>query len=168
MARFKLLQELYYQELKNATNINFGTARNKKAKRVQRGKALFIPSVKDKILQVITKTNTDNDKYTTIVVFHGVSYVNRETPGSKRIISPSNIQYFVTKNDTKDIQVSCSCMDFYYRFATWDDNQNALYGSPPPPYIKTTNRPFVNPFKSPGVCKHIIGVMNNLKKRNYF
>jgi hypothetical protein len=37
-----------------------------------------------------------------------------------------------------------------------------LEGNPPPPYIKKTNRPPVNPKKSLGGCKHLIALADKL------
>lgn len=62
------------------------------------------------------------------------------------------------------VQVNCTCLDFYWRFATWNAGDESLAGNPPPPYKKKTRRPPVNPRKVPGVCKHLIACFNYLKR----
>lgn len=54
------------------------------------------------------------------------------------------------------VQVRCSCPDFQYTFAPYCAKSGALYGSPPPMYVKKTDRPSRNPGGLPGVCKHLI------------
>lgn len=63
-----------------------------------------------------------------------------------------------------DVKVGCNCMDFIHRFAMWNYNDGSLYGEKPDLYIKTTNRPPVNPLKVPGVCKHIVKLTDRLKQ----
>jgi hypothetical protein len=54
-------------------------------------------------------------------------------------------------------------MDFYWRFATWNNRDDALIGNPPPRYRKKTDRPPVNPQKVSGACKHIMKLIVILK-----
>lgn len=90
--------------------------------------------------------------------------------------SPTNITYITSVGSEQSmapirlnntmVKVRCTCLDFKFRFATWNFNDNSLIGDNPPPYIrKTVNRPEVNPKKVPGVCKHVISVVANMKKQ---
>lgn len=63
-----------------------------------------------------------------------------------------------------DVQVSCSCLDFRFRFAHYNSSSGALFGKQPDLYARVPNskRPEANPKKSPGVCKHLIDFTNSL------
>lgn len=64
--------------------------------------------------------------------------------------------------ENTDIMVSCNCQDYLMRFANINAENNCHIGELPPPYTKTTNRPPVNPSRVPGMCKHIIKVVDYL------
>lgn len=60
-------------------------------------------------------------------------------------------------------QVRCSCLDFYHRFAVYNERQNSLFGDSFPYYRrKTITRPPANPSKAPGICKHLIKLFETL------
>ena len=63
-----------------------------------------------------------------------------------------------------NVRVRCNCLDFYYRFAAWNAGDNSLQGRPAPPYNPKGERPPVNPTRVPGVCKHVIKVVDRLKQ----
>jgi hypothetical protein len=85
----------------------------------------------------------------------GVTF--KDTSGVDKTITPVQLA-------RTTLRVSCSCLDFKFRFATWNFNDNSLVGNKPPPYVrKTTTRPEANPLKTPGVCKHIIKVVDTIK-----
>jgi hypothetical protein len=63
-----------------------------------------------------------------------------------------------------DVQVSCNCLDFYYRFSAWNHGDGSLLGDPPPPYVKKTDSEPVNPNEVPGLCKHLMALTNELKR----
>lgn len=60
-----------------------------------------------------------------------------------------------------DVTIRCSCEDFEFRWAFYNKKNNSLYGEPFPKYKRKTplphkgGRPFANPLKVPGMCKHI-------------
>ena len=65
---------------------------------------------------------------------------------------------------TSPVKVRCDCHDFRWRFAHYDYKAGCLYGATPPIYKrKTTTRPPANPKGLPGICKHILNVINIMK-----
>jgi len=89
----------------------------------------------------------------------------------------SNVTFTASDGDTyniipislskSNVKVTCNCLDFRWRFSTWNDNQDVLYGKPPPPYQrKTDTRPPANPNKTPGICKHLIKMTKALRQAN--
>jgi hypothetical protein len=166
-----IITEVNLGDLKKDTKMFFGPEREKKAQRVQVSNIIYIPSIKNKILQVKADTTSEGKNiYKTFVVFNNIDIdLERSNENMVRFKAPSGFYYYFTPVDINDdVRVSCSCLDFYYRFAVFDDQHQALFGKRPPPYIKKTDRPYVNPFKTPGVCKHTIALMNKLKRRNFF
>ena len=103
------------------------------------------------------------------MVFDGVIYDDADqadntsftgSDGEEHHIEPINL----SRNNVK---VACNCLDFYWRFSTWNHGANSLNGNPPPPYQKKNpNRPPVNPQRRPGVCKHILKMAIALKNAN--
>ena len=62
----------------------------------------------------------------------------------------------------KDVQVSCNCEDFIYRFATVNSRNGVLFGNITNTYIAKGVRKPEGPFE-PSVCKHIIKLGSVLK-----
>jgi hypothetical protein len=63
-----------------------------------------------------------------------------------------------------NVKVRCNCMDFYFRFANYNAQDKSLVGKPPPLYRrKTTTRPPVNPGQVPGMCKHLLKLVQTLQ-----
>ena len=108
----------------------------------------------------------ETNRYTTHVQFEGVIFEDSgDTADVVEITGSDMQQYFVhpielSKNNVK---VLCDCLDFRWRFAVANSKANSLYGNIPPPYVKKTNRPPVNPQNVPGVCKHLIKTIETLQ-----
>ena len=64
-------------------------------------------------------------------------------------------------------RVACDCMDFRFRFAQQNHNDDSLAGNPPPAYSKVpgSNRPEANPSGLPGMCKHLMRIVQELKQK---
>lgn len=64
------------------------------------------------------------------------------------------------------VKVNCTCLDFHHRFASWNFSADALSGAKPPLYQrKTTDHPPVNPLRVPGICKHLIKLVDTLRQQ---
>ena len=57
-----------------------------------------------------------------------------------------------------EVQVKCSCADYYWTFAWANYNSKVHKGTKPPPYMNTYLRGYAtrNPKDKPGLCKHLI------------
>ena len=60
------------------------------------------------------------------------------------------------------VKVRCSCPDFTWRFGPYNYEHRALLGKKYPLYTKKTNRPPVNPDHIPGLCKHLMSVVQSI------
>jgi hypothetical protein len=114
-------------------------------------------------LQVNAVSRSNGHNYAQTIIFSGVSNQAGEegatymgTDGEQHTIQPVPLQ-------GSRVRVSCSCLDFHYRFANWNFSDGALAGAKPPLYQrKTANRPPVNPAQVSGVCKHLIKLVQEL------
>jgi hypothetical protein len=160
-----ILLETEYGVLLGNTLANFVHNRKQAASKVQISKTNFIPSIDNGTLEVKAITNTGNQKYKTSLYFDDVEFLDEPVGNAATVIGADGDEYYLERIPLNqiDVKVKCTCLDFYYRFATWNSGDESLIGKPPPPYIrKTTTRPPVNPAKVPGVCKHIIKLTDKL------
>jgi len=63
------------------------------------------------------------------------------------------------------VQIRCSCPDFRWTWGHWDHIVSALSGPDWPAYVRKTNRGPRNPLKVPGLCKHVVGLMEVMQKQ---
>jgi hypothetical protein len=164
----EMLLELSLSNLKNNVNRAFGPERNQKAPKTRVTNYQAIPSVQDKTLLLKFKVSGETSPYAVEVRFLNVKY-GQEGDGLSSIVAmDGNTYYFkqFTQSQTQ-AKVKCNCLDFYYRFSVWNHGKNSLEGDPPPPYVRKTDyMPPVNPTKTPGLCKHIMKVMEFLRGEN--
>jgi hypothetical protein len=73
-----------------------------------------------------------------------------------------NISIKPTDTRSKDVQVTCDCEDFYYRFATVNSKNGVLFGNITKVYIPKGKRKPEGPFQ-PSICKHIIKLGSTLR-----
>lgn len=115
-------------------------------------------------LQVNSRSRSNGHDYNQVIIFTNVAHNDggegttfMGTDGREHTVEPIPLQ------GTR-VKVNCSCLDFHYRFAAWNYNDDALAGAKPPLYQrKTTDRPPANPARVSGVCKHLIKLVDALK-----
>lgn len=166
----EVLLEISYSNLSRKADRYFGADRKNRASKVTVAHSVFIPYINDNYLEVEAETRTDNGKYITRIVFENVVFKNEEDNRTASIVAADGTEYFFNRiNRTRsNVKVSCTCLDFHYRFASFNHKADALASDPPEPYVKKTDRPPVNPAKVPGLCKHIIRLVQELDKDNIF
>lgn len=166
-----ILEETTLDQLYSNTVSSFETNRQQNQARVQIVEKNVIPAPRNGLVRIAAKTRSSAKDYDTRMAFMEVVYLDEEEDarfntqsvsfeapdGQTYIIEP--IQYRGT-----DVKVSCSCLDFYYRFSAWNHSDGSLLGKAPPPYVKKTDGEPVNPNKVPGLCKHLMALANELKK----
>lgn len=127
----------------------------------------YTPYQNNNTLEVRSVANSKGTRYNPTIMFLNVDYQPDDTPTNITFMGSDGEEHHcmpVNLNQT-NVKVHCNCLDFYYRFATWNYNDDSLVGSPPPPYVrKTTTRPPVNPARTPGLCKHLIKLVDTLKR----
>jgi hypothetical protein len=121
----------------------------------------FVPYDQTGDLTIESKTMSNGHNYTTKIAFTDVEYVEEGGVSFKAVDSEiHNITPLNARNN--DVEVSCDCLDFRFRFADFHYKNNSLLGNPPPAYIKKTDRPPVNPTKALGACKHVLALVDKL------
>lgn len=166
----EVLLETPYGVLLGNTLNHFPSPRKQNAGRVQVTKTVIIPSYDEETLHIKAVTRTRNKAYKTNIIFDDVEFLDEKKSNAATVIGPDGDEYYFKKIplNRSDVKVSCTCLDFYYRFAVWNDADDSLIGNPPPPYVKVTDSPPQNPKHLPGVCKHIIKVMDKLMSQRMF
>lgn len=67
--------------------------------------------------------------------------------------------------DEHPVQIRCQCPDFYFTWAHYDRKNKALSGPDFPKYQrKTSHYPERNEKHVPGLCKHLVGLLERLEK----
>lgn len=119
-------------------------------------------------LQVLTTTRSNQHEYKQQILFSDVNYDKMDAEDNVTFKATDGQEYHVKPIPLGQarIRVNCNCMDFHYRFATWNYDNQTLMGKPPKPYQrKTDTRPPVNPMRVDGLCKHLIKVCDVLEQR---
>lgn len=161
----QVIVELSLSNLKNNVNRNFGRERETRSNRIKVTNYEAIPSVSNKELLLKARIVGEENNYQVSVRFTNVGFSSSLAPGFVEIVGMDGVKYFVRQTTLAQtmVKVKCNCLDFYWRFATWNHGRKSLEGDPPPPYVKLTDRPPVNPNKVPGACKHIMKFMAFIK-----
>ena len=150
-------------QLQSNTRVFFGNEREKKASSVQLSKIQYIPA-EDGILTVKADARSSGSTYETTIQFSGVKYVSPDRQYSIPLpVSGQEISIMPLKSMGNLVEVRCTCMDFYWRFAMYNSKNRSLIGEPPAPYVKKTERQPLNPRQVPGACKHLHKLSSHLR-----
>lgn len=114
----------------------------------------------------------DNHKCT--IMFSGLKFAKEPFKGCIDVEYKGHTYYVQRPSLSKNtIRVRCSCKDFYFVFSYWDYVNRAILGPKPKAYKRKTpppsqgGRPYVNPDKIPGMCKHVFQFLQYLKAKGY-
>lgn len=163
-----LLETSTVHQLASQTKVFFDLGRDQRAARVQAPEMSLVPSFNDRTLLVKGVTRGQNGTYSSNILIMDVDYVEEGTQHAVDFTAADGSVYWILRPNRikNDVKVSCSCLDFYYRFAVWNHKNGSLLGDAPPPYVKKTDRAPVNPDKVAGVCKHLIKMGERLRAEN--
>lgn len=143
------------------------SARQNATAPVQIGNVKYVAFQPDETLKVQGEARSNGHIYQPTILFQGVQYAGEDTPGAT-VFRGVDGQHAIEPIDlaSTNVKVRCTCLDFYHRFSQHNQNDGSLVGRPMPPYQKKpgSNRPPVNPQKVPGVCKHLIKLVQTLKQ----
>lgn len=166
--KIEMIVEEPLSSLLSKTSDNFGNDRAFNGGKVRVNSFEVIPAVGNNQVQFNFKTASTGETYDTTLVFDGVTFVNEPSQTSVQVKGVDGTEYNLEplSHGQTEVRVRCTCLDFYYRFASFNKASNSLYGDAPKPYIKKTNRAPVNPNKVSGNCKHIMGAIDYIGNLN--
>lgn len=120
--------------------------------------------VKTLMVRGLAKNEGNGKEYKPLVLFKKVKYHDsKENRNWTEIVASDGRKYVFEKlNDQNEVLVRCDCMDFRYRWNYEDSLRKALYGRVRSKYEAKVNPGSSNPLELPGMCKHIIKLVNSL------
>jgi hypothetical protein len=127
----------------------------------------YVPYINDSVLRVESIVNSGPNKYEPVIMFRGVEFKDTAVGNAVTIRAADGQEYNITPISLAGsrLKVRCGCLDFYHRFSTQNFADGSLEGNPPPPYQdRDPNRGPANPTQTPGVCKHLIKLVQEMKK----
>lgn len=130
-------------------------------------KVSYVPYTNDGVLRVESEVQSGPNKYQPVIQFRNVEFQEENLPSNTTFTAADGQEYNVTPIGLakSTVKVSCGCLDFYHRFGTQNYSDGSLEGNPPPPYQdRDPDRGPANPTQTPGVCKHLIKLVNQLKQ----
>lgn len=166
-----LTEESTYNELERNTLSMPGNNRANATNSVQIRSLELIPY--DGALGVNASVNSVNsgNTYQPQMMFLDVEYINTEDPNIEN--DPRTVTFQAADGHDytimpislarNNVKVRCTCLDFRWRFAIYNDKDNSLLGGGPGLYQKKSQRQPGNPQQVPGVCKHILKLVAELK-----
>ena len=161
------LEETTYLELERQT-LGFtpsSTKRQHAVDPIQIKQLELVPAVPSNVLSANGLAQSADKQHSPVAVFSEVIFENDDSPTNVSFTGADGEEYNIqpislSKNNVK---VNCSCLDFRWRFAAYNHKDGSLFGNPPAPYQKKTDRPPANQQQKPGVCKHLMKLMVALK-----
>jgi hypothetical protein len=120
--------------------------------------------VKTLFIKGLAQSGESGKEYTPMVLFKGVSYHDSKDHQNWIEIVASDGQHYVFErlNDDNEVLVRCDCADFKWRFNYFDWQDDSLYGRVRKKYDATANPGSANPLELPGMCKHLIKMVQAL------
>jgi hypothetical protein len=119
-----------------------------------------------KTLFVKGLAQSEGHEYGPIILFKGVNYKVDEVriatnKGEEVSLRPLSLS-------ENDVLVRCNCPDFYWRFNYYNYLDKSLYGTKRAKYEAKTDRGPANPMELPGMCKHIMKLVEVLEQSGIF
>jgi hypothetical protein len=170
----KKIDEASVTTLDRSVSSEFGNTRKEKSGTIQITSMIAIPYESSQGLEFKFTVRSNSKEYDTVLMFDNVLGEGSKQAEMKpdllnTVLTPDENEFrFITLSKiANNIKVHCTCLDFHYRFATWNHRDKSLHGDPPTPYVQTTDRQPVNPNKVPGLCKHVMASIQKLVEEKY-
>ena len=164
---FELFEQSTYNDLeRNVLNfIPVTTKRQHAVDPVRINSIELLPFIGTKNLNVETIASSDGTNYSPKIIFNNVEFAEEDLPDNVSFTGKDGNEYHVKALNLAQntLRVRCDCLDFYWRFASFNAKDKSLIGAPPKPYQRVSNRGPANPQEVPGVCKHLIAAVKALK-----
>lgn len=114
---------------------------------------------------------SENKVYQVLIQFQTVKY-NPPANQDRVTFVAAEQTYAISPIDVgnSNVKVRCQCLDFRFRFAMINSADGSLFGNRPPIYrpVPGSGRGAANPSKTPGICKHIKSLMDELESGGLF
>lgn len=129
----------------------------------------ILPGQKTIQCKATTRNTNSNSTYQTQILFQDVRYAQEgDTQQTVSFQSSDGEEYNIVplEKTRTQVQVACSCLDFYWTFAAYNSSDGSLIGPAPEPYTSAPNAAPRNPNHSPGLCKHLMALGSELQSQN--
>jgi len=114
------------------------------------------------------QANKNEADYTTAIIFNNVVYEDESTDTNITFTAKDGKEYNMQPINLAEntARVNCNCLDFFYRFKSYNAKDTSLAGRAPPPYKKVpgSTRGPSNIKRVPGLCKHLLQTVEALKQ----
>jgi hypothetical protein len=116
-------------------------------------------------VKVEAKVQSGPHEYDSTIMFHDVIFEDQDRPDNVSFVGPDKQEVHMVpiQLNRNNAEVRCTCLDFYFTFSKWNQSSKSLYGGPPQPYTPKTDRAPRNPGHKPGLCKHLMACIRELK-----
>jgi hypothetical protein len=162
-----LLDEATYNELERRTMTftPITTKRQWAVDPIQITNMELVVAQESQHLQINATAQSNGKIYQPQILFEDVIYEDSDQNDNISFVSATGDTHHIMPIELQRnaVKVRCTCLDFYWRFASQDKTNRALLGKSPPLYQKRTDRPPSNPTNAPGVCKHLMKTVVALK-----
>ena len=172
----KNLQDLFEFNLAQLrTNIERGfprtRARQHRVNMVNVTKVEYIPYPEQYALLVRAAVRGEEMTYNSRMLFRDVEYRDADSDIVVTFKATNGEDYHIVPvfRDLHDVELSCTCMDYAWRFWMQNFQQDTQFGKGPNPYRRKTppppdGRPYANPEEVAGMCKHLIKLSDHLQQ----
>jgi hypothetical protein len=163
------------QNSKNKVPTSSGRANAAIASNINIGKMDIVPYVGTRVLDIKGAAQNTNSQtkgqassmHYPKIIFNNVEFEESDQPSNVTFRASDGNEYHVVPINLSQntVRVYCDCLDFKWRFQHYNvSDRSAAIPKSPKPYQSKTDRGPVNPSKVPGVCKHLIALVDVLKK----
>jgi hypothetical protein len=163
-----LIEESTLSDLYHSTVAAFPrtTKRQHATQPIEISEINYTPFLGMRTLIVRGLAHNENRQYHPLIMFKNVIYRENQEEGLIKLIQEDGEYYLeqISMNDN-DVNLRCDCADFYWRWVNTDHEDESLYGRNRKPYESQGIGPPANPMEFPGMCKHLLKLIEVL--RNY-
>jgi len=133
---------------------------------IQISNVQIIPFVGLRTLFLKADAINEDRQYAPMLLFKNIQYTNSLTSEAIEVSTADGrqVRFHRPLIDENELALRCSCGDFYWRFNYFDHLDRSLYGRKRAKYEAKKVQWSVNPSESPGLCKHLIKMMQVLKE----
>lgn len=115
-------------------------------------------------IRSLAENTEKNTEYKIMALIKNINY--KTSKDTVKLFDEYGKIYYLEKPkiNKNDVLVRCNCQDFMWRFNYYNSVDKSLYGNKRTKY-KSKNIYEANPNKSPGVCKHLMKLFEQLIKK---